>query len=230
MRSRLTCSNPSASASRAAAADRLAAWIRSRTPSTREARHRLHTQRHPRATGGEGRGEEVRPRRFRVGLGGHLGVGGQLEVVPHRPQHGGQPLAAEQRRGPAADEDGLAVGPPNRAGRRVLRAPTASFPATRRGSPRPARRAYRCCSCSSRRAGRRTTARRGQTRTASPALNRRSGRPTGAEDAVTPYQYSDHRPQPPARAPQISGWYFAAEAKKALRNISASVGTFDHYE
>ena len=70
-------------------------------------RHRLHAQRHPRAAGRARRREKVRPRRLRVGLGGHLGAGGQLEIVAHRLQHRGQALAAQQRRRPAPDEDGL---------------------------------------------------------------------------------------------------------------------------
>ena len=36
------------------------------------------------------RREKLRPGRLRVGLGGDLGVGGQLEVVAHRVQHRGQ--------------------------------------------------------------------------------------------------------------------------------------------
>src|ERR1700744_5770247 len=64
-----------------------------------------------------------------------------------------------------------------------------------------------------------------------PAFNCRSGRPTGAEGAVTPYQYSAVPVRPPARAStNDSGQISPAESEVALRNISALMRTFDHYE
>ena len=43
----------------------------------------------------------------RVGLHGHLGVGGDREGVAHRGHQTREQLGVDQRRGPAADEDGV---------------------------------------------------------------------------------------------------------------------------
>ena len=91
---------------------------------------RLHAQRHPREPGRAQPLEQLRRRRLRVGLGGDLGVRGQREVRADRVEHRRQPVAAQQRRGAAADEHGVAPsgGVPSRArrGRARCAAPPAS--------------------------------------------------------------------------------------------------------
>ncbi len=94
----------------------------------------LHAQREPGVAGVGDRGEQGRRRRLRVGLGGDLRTGRQPERRPHRVQHRDQPVGAEQRGRPAAEEH--RVGPRRRAEharRQVQLAPQALQPRGGRG-------------------------------------------------------------------------------------------------
>ncbi len=68
---------------------------------------RLHAQRDAGEPGGAQIVEQLRRRRLRIGLGGHLGVGRQDEVVADGVEHRRQPGATQQRRRSAADEHRL---------------------------------------------------------------------------------------------------------------------------
>ena len=106
----LTCSNPAARASRAAAGARPG-----RMHPVQRGQHvrgdRLHAQRHPRVAGGAQLREQLRRRRLRVGLGGHLGAAAPATKCSRTASSTPvRPVAAQQRRRSAADEHRAALG------------------------------------------------------------------------------------------------------------------------
>ena len=72
--------------------------------------HRLHAQRDPRVAGGQQPVEQLWRRGLRVGLGRHLGVCGEREILPHRIEHRGETPGTQQGRRAAADEHGVDPG------------------------------------------------------------------------------------------------------------------------